>query len=198
MTKREFLQALRRGLSQLPPDELQKQLAYYEELLNDMIEDGMTEQEATSKLGDPIALSMKILQDQPLNRLVKNKVRPKNGWTGAAIAALILGAPLWIPLLIALLSVALAVYAVIGVVVVVLFVVVVAIILSGIALIIGSFAAVTTAFPLSLLVLGGGLCLIGLGILAFWGAVVAAKWIFKLTREFIRWVKSQFIRKENV
>ena len=91
MTKREFLDILRRGLRQLPPEEAQKRLAYYEELLNDMTEDGMTEQEATAKLGDPAALAREILQEQPMATLVKTRMKPQNGWTAAGIVALVLG-----------------------------------------------------------------------------------------------------------
>ena len=46
MKKREFLDALRQTLSMLPPQELEKQLTYYDEMLTDMIEDGMSEEEA--------------------------------------------------------------------------------------------------------------------------------------------------------
>ena len=41
MTKERFLQELTRRLRQLPPDEVERQRAYYEELLADMMEDGM-------------------------------------------------------------------------------------------------------------------------------------------------------------
>ena len=51
MNKAEFLDTLRRALSQLPPEELEKQIAYYEELFADMREDGLSEQEAAAKLG---------------------------------------------------------------------------------------------------------------------------------------------------
>ena len=196
MTKSEYLQALKRGLGQLSTCEREKQLDYYEELLNDMIEDGMTEQDAAARLGDPIALSMKILQDQSLFQLVKHKVRPKRGWTGAAVAALILGAPIWISVLIALLAVALSIYAVLGVLVLSLFAVVLAIGISGIAFLIGAVITMPATFPLSLLVLGGGFFLLGVGILAFLGSVAAAKWLLVMTRALYRWIKSLFIQKE--
>ena len=57
MNKAEFLDALRRALSQLPPEELDKQIAYYEELFADMQEDGLSEEEAAAKLGDPAQIA---------------------------------------------------------------------------------------------------------------------------------------------
>ena len=70
MTKREFLDDLKSRLSQLPPEELGKRLAYYAELIDDMTEDGMDEQAAVAKLGDVSKIAEEILRDQPLQTLV--------------------------------------------------------------------------------------------------------------------------------
>ena len=53
MTKLEYLQRLRAALAPLPAEEREKQLAYYEELFDDMLEDGIGEEEASSHLGAP-------------------------------------------------------------------------------------------------------------------------------------------------
>lgn len=103
MTKEMFLRELSRKLHQLPEKELKQQLSYYEELLNDMMEDGITEEDAIYKLGDIQEIVEEILQEQPITTLVKTKVRPRNGWTIAAIIVVVLGSPLWIPLLLAFL-----------------------------------------------------------------------------------------------
>lgn len=103
MTKEMFLRELSRKLHQLPEKELKQQLSYYEELLNDMMEDGITEEDAIYKLGDIQEIVEEILQEQPITTLVKAKVRPRNGWTIAAIIVVVLGSPLWIPLLLAFL-----------------------------------------------------------------------------------------------
>lgn len=196
MTKREFLDILRRGLCQLPPEEVEKRLAYYEELLNDMTEDGMTEQEATARLGDPSDLAREILQEQPMATLVKSRMKPKNGWTAAGIVAVVLGSPIWLPILLAVLIVALSVYVVIGALVVGLFAVVLGIAVGGAALVFGAFFAVGLGFPMALLAFAGGLVALGLGILGFFGAWAAAKGLFRLTRAIFRGIKSLFIRKE--
>ena len=196
MTKREFLDILRRGLRQLPPEEVQKRLAYYEELLNDMTEDGMTEQEATAKLGDPAALACEILQEQPMATLVKSRMKPQSGWTAAGIAAVVIGSPIWLSILLAVLVVALSVYVVIGALVVSLFAVVLGIAVGGVALVFGAFFAAGLGFPMALLAFAGGLIALGLGILCFFGAWAAAKGLFRLTRAIIRGIKSPFIRKE--
>lgn len=63
MTKREFLSDLSARLSNLPQPELQRQLDYYAEILDDMLEDGLTEDEATARLGSPAALAADILSE---------------------------------------------------------------------------------------------------------------------------------------
>ena len=46
MNKQEYLDALGRALAQMPGEEREKQIAYYDELIQDMCEDGMSETEA--------------------------------------------------------------------------------------------------------------------------------------------------------
>ena len=135
MTKREFLDVLKGRLSQLPQEELEKQLAYYAELIDDMTEDGMDEALAVEKLGDVSKISENILQELPFPVLVKSRVRPGGGWTAFSIVLLVLGLPVWLPILAAIFAVVLSVYLVIWAVIVTLFAVVFSIAISGLALI---------------------------------------------------------------
>ena len=43
MNKSEFLRILRQCLGQLPAEEREQNIAYYEELFSDMLEEGMSE-----------------------------------------------------------------------------------------------------------------------------------------------------------
>lgn len=196
MTKLEFLSSLGQKLSQLPEAERAKRLDYYDELLSDMTEDGLSEQEAVEKLGDISAIAEQIMQDTPFSTLVKTRMRPRRGWTPLSIVLTILGAPVWLPIAAALLAVLLVVFAVFWVVIIVLFVAVLSIAVSGIALIGALFTGVVTGFPGALLLVGGALACTGIAILVFWGARYAAKGAVKLSARLGRWVKSLFIRKE--
>ena len=84
MNKETFLKALEDRLFQLPDEEKRQQVDYYREVLEDKIEDGMSEEEAVASFGDIDKLADDILQDTPLATLVKTKVKPKKGWTPAA------------------------------------------------------------------------------------------------------------------
>ena len=61
MDKKSFLEDLRKKLSFLPKDELEKTLAYYSEMISDRIDAGMTEEEAVKAVGsiDEIADSVR-------------------------------------------------------------------------------------------------------------------------------------------
>jgi len=196
MTKREFLDDLKSHLSQLPQDELGKRLAYYSELIDDMTEDGMDEAAAVERLGDVSKIADDILREQPLQTLVKTRMRPSGGWTALNIIFLVLGFPIWFPLLMAFLAVVLSMYIVIWSIVVVLFAVVFSIAESGIALIVGGIWNIINNPIVALIALGSGVALAGLAIFAFLGAVAAAKGLAKLTVLIARGIKSLFIRKK--
>lgn len=73
MTKREFLKHLEDAICSLPKAERKRHTDYYSELIDDMVEDGMQEQEAVEKLGDVQQIAAGILQDAPLPQK-----RPRN------------------------------------------------------------------------------------------------------------------------
>ena len=85
MTKEQFLYALRMRLSQLHESEIQKSLSYYDEMISDLMDDGMTEYEAVDHIGDVGEVAEQILSEQPLSTLIKTKVKPRRGWTPLAI-----------------------------------------------------------------------------------------------------------------
>lgn len=197
MTKQQFLDALRKGLSQLPEEEIRKQQAYYSEIIDDMVEDGMTEQEAVSRLGSVQEIYENILLDTPLPLLVKTKTRPKGGWTALTFVLVILGFPVWFPIAAALFAVVLSVYAVIWTLVIVAFAVVLAIILGAVMFGIFFVRLLFTSLSAALLALGFALGLAGVALLAGFIAVGCCKLIIRATAAIGRGIKSLFIRKEG-
>lgn len=71
MNKEQFLATLRRLLRELMPDERERILAYYREMIEDKVESGQTEEEAVQSLGNVYALAQKILVENP-NRRPRN------------------------------------------------------------------------------------------------------------------------------
>ena len=48
MNKQEFLSQLRKGLAGLPQNDIEERLAFYGEMIDDRIEEGLSEEEAVS------------------------------------------------------------------------------------------------------------------------------------------------------
>ena len=69
MNKQEYLRVLGRALHRLKQEERRRQINYYDELLSDMVEDGLTEEQATAKLGDAAAVASAVLQDTAAENL---------------------------------------------------------------------------------------------------------------------------------
>ena len=197
MNKAQFIAELRRRISQLPPAEIEKSAAYYEEMIDDRIEDGKTEEQAVAELEDVEVIAERILRETPIHTLVKTKVQPKGGWSAAAIVLAVLGAPLWLPLLAAAACIVLVLYVLVWSVLVTFIALVLALILSGAAILIASVVLLSTS-PLGGLFLSGcALICIGFGILFVLGVKGAVSGAVRLSARIGRSIKSAFIRKER-
>lgn len=198
MTKEQFLYALRMKLSQLPESEIQKSLSYYDEMISDLMDDGMTEYEAVDHIGDVGEVAEQILSEQPLSTLIKTKVKPRRGWTPLAIVIAVIGSPIWLSILIALCAVGISVYVTMIAIAITVFAVVISLIVAGIGLIIAAFLSFGHTVGGMLALIGGGIAVIGLGVLAFIAAKYIVKGLVLLTKSIGRWVKSLFIKREEV
>ena len=101
MNKVEFIQKLSLELLGLPQEDVERWLEYYTEMLEDRIEDGMSEAAAVASLGDPKTIARQILAQTPLTKLIKNKIKPKRKLQVWEIVLIVLGSPIWLSLLIA-------------------------------------------------------------------------------------------------
>lgn len=63
MNKKEFLNKLKKALKALKMEEVQKHLNYYEELLEDMTDNGISEADAIAKIGMPEKIAKEILEN---------------------------------------------------------------------------------------------------------------------------------------
>lgn len=197
MTKADFLRLLERALMQLSEEERRKNLEYYSELLDDMMEEGMTEAEATARLGSPNQIAQSILQEMPLGKLVSTRMKPKSGWTPLAIVLAVVGSPVWVPLLLAGVAVMLAVFVSIWALG---FAAVAVVLALAVAVVAAPIIAIRTAvltLPLGLMLLGAGLVLLGLCVMGGLMAVELCKLLWQLTVWLAHKIKGLFIRKEE-
>ena len=100
MKKKEFLKELENNLKGLPQRDIDERVEFYSEMIDDRIEDGKTEEQAVAEIGSIDEVVDQIAKDTSLVRLVKNKIKPKRSIGGLGILFLVLGFPIWFPLLI--------------------------------------------------------------------------------------------------
>ena len=195
MNKQEYLGALEYALAQMPPEEREKHLAYYDELICDMCEDGMSEEEATSRLGDPNAVAQELLAALPLATLVKTRIRSGGSLSPLVIALLVLGFPLWFPLLAACGAVVLSLIITMWALFVSYAAVAAALLISAIAMAIALPLGYVESSPL--MAAGLLLAFTGAGILLALALPPLARLLGRATKAIGRGVKSIFIKKER-
>ena len=104
MNKKEFLRVLSRSLRGMPRAERAQSLEYYGEMIQDRMEEGLSEEEAVARLGSADEIARQILES--------NGVKEKGSGRAPVwmIALIVLGSPVWLALLFAVLAVMLAAY----------------------------------------------------------------------------------------
>ena len=196
MNKSEFLAALCERLHGLPSEDIGRSLDYYGEMIDDRVEDGMTEEEAVAAIGSVSEIANQIMMEVPLSRLVKAKVKPDRTLKAWEIVLLILGSPVWVPLLLALIVVILAAYVVLWSFIVTLYAADFSFAAGTVAGIVSALAyAISGRVAQGVLFFGEGLIFAGLTILMFFGCGQIAKAVLRLSKMMLYGIKSCFVRK---
>ena len=197
MTKQEFLAELRRGLSGLPQNDIEERLNFYSEMIDDRMEEGLSEQEAVDGIGSVDSVVSQILGDIPFSKLVKEKITPKKQLKAWMIVLIILGAPIWFSLAVAAVSVAFALYFSLWSIIISLWAVFASLAIS----VPGSIAAGIVAFSsgsglAGIAMMGAGLVCAGLSVFAFFGCKALTKGTVLLTKKAAVAVKRAFIKNK--
>ncbi len=198
MSKKEFLSQLRKGLVGLPNDDIEEHINFYSEMIDDRVEDGLTEEEAIMQIGTVNEIISQILSETPITKLVKEKVKPKRALKGWEILLIILGAPLWFSLGVAALSVVFAGYVVIWSLI---FAVCASTFAFGVASLAGILACIMYVakgnMSIALAMLGIGFVFGGLTILFSLAIKKVIKFTINLTNAMTMGIKSLFIGGRN-
>lgn len=197
MTKLEFISALSEKLKGLPQDDISERLNFYAEMIEDRMEEGISEQEAVAAVGDIDEIVAQIVTDIPLTKIAKEKIKSKRRLKVWEIVLLVLGSPIWLALGIAAVAVIFAVYISFWAVIISLWAVFVSIIgcsLSGVAA--GIIFACTGNALAGIAMVGAGIVCAGLSIYMFYACKGVTKAILTLTKKFAVWTKNCIIGKE--
>lgn len=193
MNKEAFLAALREQLSSLSEQDAKESLDYYREIIDDRMEEGLSEEEAVAAVGNVHDIARQILSAVP-----RPAPTPQKRKLGALeIVLLILGAPIWASLLVAVVSVAVSVYAVIWAALISLYAGAVSVAAVAVAGVFGSVVFLVTGKGLEAMVfLGAGLFCAGFAMLLFMGCNRLAHWLVKGTVWLVRRIPVLWGRKE--
>ena len=197
MSKQEFLNELWKGLSGLPQEDIERSIDFYSEMIDDRIEEGLTEAQATAAIGSVKDIVSQILSETSPNRAVK--VKPNRTLKAWEVILLILGSPIWLPLLMAAVIVLMAFYIVIWSLVITMYAVDISLVVGGIT---GIFASVMYIlrgnFVVCVLFAGASLICLGLSILLFFVFNQITKGILFVSKTIVLQIKSWIVRKEKV
>lgn len=198
MTKLEFLEELKKGLSGLPQEDIDERIDFYSEMIDDKIEEGILETDAVASIGNVQDIVSQIVAEAPILKLVKERVKPKTKLKAWEIVLLAVGSPIWASLLIAFLAVVLSLYVSLWAVIISLWAVFVSLVASGFSGVVGGAVFSFTGNGVSgLFMIGAALVALGLGVLCFFGCKAATKGTVILTKKMILWFKNALLRKEK-
>ena len=199
MNKQDFIASLRASLSGLPKQDVEDRLNFYSEMIDDRIEEGLTEQEAVLAIGSVTTVSSQIIADIPLSKIAKEKIKPKRGLRAWEILLLALGSPIWLSLLIAAFAVVFSLYVSVWSVIISLWAVFASLVACAAGVIIAGIVFIVVGHALTgVCMIGAALVCAGLSIFSFFGCKAATKGLLWLTKKLALGIKKCFVKKEEV
>lgn len=168
MTKREFLEALGNAL---PPDEREERVSFYGEMIDDRIEEGVSEEEAVAQIGNLSA----ILADVP------SPTKAKRQYKAWEMVLLAVGSPIWLSLLIATAAVVVSLYVSLWAIVVALWAVFAALVGCALGGTVGGGVVMGSNVTSGLALIAVAMVCAGLSILFFFVCKAATRGMVKLT-----------------
>ena len=198
MKKEEFLNRLKRRLYDLPRRDVKERVIFYSEMIDDRMEEGLSEAEAVEGIGSVNSIAEQIIDETPMLEIAKEKMRRKRRLKGWEIAMLIVGSPLWISLVLCLFSVLLSIFVAVWSVVVSFWSVFVSLVGCGVGGLVGGIvvAAMGELWSGSVLI-GVALVCVGLAIFGFFGCQAATKGTAWLTKKTCLCIKRCIVGKER-
>ncbi len=198
MNKQEFLATLRNGLSGLPQDDLEERLTFYSEMIEDQMEEGLSEEEAVLAVGSAPEIIAQIAEDLPLAKNAKAIISPEKQRSTGEILLLTLGSPIWLSLGIAAFAVIVSLYISLWAVIIFLWAVFASLAACSIGGMLTCMILVASGSNASgLAMLAAGMVCAGLSIFVLYGSKAATNGILMLTKKVAIWIRNRFIKKEE-
>lgn len=196
MSKQEFLGQLRKALSGLPQRDVEERLIFYSEMIEDRMEEGLSEEDAVLAVGAVDEIVAQIVTDTPFAKIAKESIRPKRRLGSGELVLLILGSPVWLSLCIAAFAVVLSLYISLWSVILSLWAVFASLALCAVVGVLACIVLGVYGHGLAVVAaLAAGIVCVGLSLLMFCGCRAATKGSLALTKQMGVWIKKRFMRK---
>jgi uncharacterized membrane protein len=199
MNKQEFLAKLRNALAGLPEKDIEERLSFYSEMIDDRMEEGLSEQEALSAVGSVEEITSQIIGETPLTTIAKGRVKGNRRLKTWEIILLVLGSPIWLSLGIAAIAVIFSLYISLWSVIVSLWAVFASVVASAFGVAAGGVALLCVGKTIpAMAMIASGLVCAGLSIFTYFGCKAATKGILALTKKIGSGIQNFFLKKGEV
>ena len=190
MLKQEFFVQLRKGLSGLPKQDIEERLTFYSEMIDDRMEEGLSEEDAVLAVGSIGDIISQITADYPRTAR-KRRLRAEK------IVLLLLGSPVWVSLLIAAFAIGLCLYISLWAILISLWATFGSFVACAFGGVVAGILFIAGGNVLSgIAMIGAGAFCAGAGILLFFGCKAATKYTILLTKKCILGACNHFRKKE--
>lgn len=197
MKKQEFLTKLKKKLSVLPKKEREERISFYAEMLDDRIEEGLSEEEAVEKIGAVDEIASEILTEA-LSKEAVEKATVKKRRSAFQTALLVVSFPIWLSLLIVAFALVFSFYAVLFALAISLCAVFVALGVCAPACLVAGIIALFSNGYLGFALIGVGFVCAGLSIFLFIACKSAVKGIVAFLKKCLAGNKRFAYKKEAI
>ncbi len=202
MLRQEYLDQMRDKLTANNIPGVDGMIDFYDEAISDRIEDGMSEEDAVAAMEDVDSVVKAALLDKPITKLMADKAREKhkeaseNGHGTLFVVLMVVGFPIWFPLLVTFLSVIFSLYVALWAIVISIYAVELSFAIVSLVALFGCAAFFMGQIPFvtAIALLGISLLFAGLTLLLWKPIVALTKWMIKLIKAIFRGIKSMFVR----
>lgn len=174
MTKTEFILELSHRLVSLPRQEIAERVSFYTEMIDEYMEDGLSEAEAVQRIGDPAEIVAQILGDAVpmlLTEKTPEQGKRKKPWMKVLLIA---GAAVLFPLYVSIWALVLSLWAVF-----------VSFAACGFGCLIAGVVWIGCKnLPAGIAMVGAALIFAGFAVLMFFGSVAAGRGTVLLAKKF--------------
>jgi len=198
MNKWEFLSMLRDRLGSLPEDDIRSSVDYYSEMIDDRMEEGLSEEESVAAVGSLDEIISQICVGAPSPKSVGEDVQPeprpkRKTWK---IVFLAVTSPVWLVLLAAALLILVAFFIVVWSLVIVVYAATVSFAAGAVACILGAFLYLPFGtIAQGMLYLGTGLVCAGITVFLVTGSKWVSKAVFLLNKKILLGIKTGFVEE---